>query len=123
MKEKATVWQKWECGAGSRFTTVVGGPFSEDLHGSICNFSGCNCGTRVKSKGYTENVAVASQWFQTPTARTVTFNFQQTGFNAHKAVGKFTYDTAENAQKAAARMRGLKGYSNVRLTTQETSVN
>jgi hypothetical protein len=44
------IWMKFECGAGSRWTSTT-----EDSTGDICGFSGCNCGTRVKFMGDTEN--------------------------------------------------------------------
>jgi hypothetical protein len=44
------IWMKFECGAGSRWVSTI-----EDSRGDICNFSGCNCGTRVKFMGETDN--------------------------------------------------------------------
>ena len=48
--------------------------------------------------------------------KTVVFDFEQKGFNAHTAHGEFTYDTTENAMAAAERLEKTDGYSNVRLT-------
>jgi hypothetical protein len=50
------IWMKFECGAGSRWTSTT-----EDYSGYVCNFSGCNCGTRVKLVGDTDNVH--EEWF------------------------------------------------------------
>ena len=44
------IWMKFECGAGSRWTSTT-----EDSTGDVCAFSGCNCGTRVKFMGDTDN--------------------------------------------------------------------
>jgi hypothetical protein len=44
------IWMKFECGAGSRWTSTT-----EDSTGEVCNFSGCHCGTRVKFMGDTDN--------------------------------------------------------------------
>ena len=63
---KKTVWQKWQCGNGARWLSVVGSPFNENLTGTICNFSGCNCGTKVQNQGQTSDVNEANQWFQRP---------------------------------------------------------
>ena len=35
---------------------------------------------------------------------TIIFEFEQKGFNAHAAEGKFTYSSPDNAKKAAADM-------------------
>jgi len=42
------IWMKFECGAGSRWTSTT-----EDWSGCLCNFSGCNCGTIVRKCGET----------------------------------------------------------------------
>jgi hypothetical protein len=44
------VWMKFECGAGSRWTSTT-----EDSEGDICGFSGCNCGTIVRKVGETDD--------------------------------------------------------------------
>lgn len=44
------IWMKFECGAGSRWTSTV-----EDSSGDICAFSGCKCGTKVKMVGETDD--------------------------------------------------------------------
>lgn len=41
---------KFECGAGSRWTSTT-----DDSDGDVCNFSGCNCGTLVRKVGETED--------------------------------------------------------------------
>jgi hypothetical protein len=46
---------------------------------------------------------------------TVTFEFEKSGLNAHKASGEFTYDTPDNAEKAAEAMRATPGFFNIKL--------
>ena len=111
---KQTVWNKWECGGGSRWTSVVGSPWSDNLRGTICNFSGCGCGTKVEHRGYMHDAS--ENWFRRSTGAVIRFNFKQTGFNAHTAEGTFTYETHEGAYRAAENMRSKPGYSNLRLT-------
>ena len=65
-KQSDTVWQKWQCGGHARWTSVYGSPLYEDLTGTICNFSGCNCGTKVTSHGHAHSAAEASRWFHRP---------------------------------------------------------
>jgi hypothetical protein len=62
MKE-TTVWRKWECGGGSRWTTVVGIPYSDNLENTICNFSGCGCKTAVHGQGFTDRSGAVA-WFR-----------------------------------------------------------
>jgi hypothetical protein len=50
------VWMKFECGAGSRWTSTT-----EDSSGDVCNFSGCNCGTKVRKVGETDDRG--ANWF------------------------------------------------------------
>jgi uncharacterized protein YxeA len=45
----------------------------------------------------------------------VTFHFEQKGFNAHTADGKFTYDNLEGALKSAKGMMAQEGFSNVKV--------
>jgi hypothetical protein len=47
--------------------------------------------------------------------RTIIFHFEQTGFNAHVADGKFTYDTPEGAKRAAESMRKQPGFTKVEI--------
>jgi hypothetical protein len=61
-----TVWEKWQCGGGARWTSVHNSPPVENLRGTICNFSGCNCGTKVTHQGYAFTVEDASNWFYRP---------------------------------------------------------
>ena len=63
---RAIVWVMWKCGGGAQWTSVHGLPLSEDLTDTICNFSGCNCGTKVKRAGYAHTAAEASKWFRRP---------------------------------------------------------
>jgi hypothetical protein len=59
---KYSIWNKWECGGGSRWTTpaTAGGTYYE---GTVCNVSGCNCNTLVKGKGQACNLDDAREWF------------------------------------------------------------
>lgn len=50
------IWMKFECGAGSRWTSTT-----EDYTDTVCNFSGCNCGTKVRKVGETDDRG--SKWF------------------------------------------------------------
>jgi hypothetical protein len=50
------VWMKFECGAGSRWTSTT-----EDSSGDVCNCSGCNCGTLVRKVGETDDRR--ANWF------------------------------------------------------------
>ena len=54
--------------------------------------------------------------------KTIRFSFKQTGFNAHIAKGKFTYDTPKHARQAAEDMKKKKGFSRIRLTNQSARV-
>jgi hypothetical protein len=56
-----TVWMKFECGGGARWTSTC-----EDYAGKVCCFSGCNCGTVVKLTGKTTDRSEASAWFRRP---------------------------------------------------------
>lgn len=60
---KYSIWNKWECGAGTRWTTPNGGI---DHEGTTCSFSGCNCNTLVKGMGQTCNVGEAREWLRKP---------------------------------------------------------
>lgn len=66
--QSPTVWQKWQCGGGARWTSVIGSPFNENLTGTICNFSGCNCGTKITDAGHA-NREEAGKWFRRPSKR------------------------------------------------------
>jgi len=59
--ENKTTWMMFECGGGSRWTSV-----SEDHDGQVCNFSGCNCGTKVVKVGQTRDREKAATWFKRP---------------------------------------------------------
>lgn len=62
----ATVWQKWQCGAGARWTSV-----NHDYAGKICDFAGCGCGTAVQLMGKTADRAEAHKWFRQPPRKSV----------------------------------------------------
>lgn len=49
---------QFECGAGSRWNST-----REDSSGETCNFSGCNCGTKVRMVRKTTDIDAASAWF------------------------------------------------------------
>lgn len=59
INKKPTVWQKFECGNGSRFTSVT-----HDHSNEVCSFSGCNCNTHVKLIGTTRDYIEASNWLK-----------------------------------------------------------
>ena len=59
---KPTVWTKWECSGGSRWTSA----HVHEVEGSICCFSGCNCGSVIRVVGKTSDVNEASEWFREP---------------------------------------------------------
>ena len=59
--DNPTVWKKFECGAGARWTSAY-----EDYAGKVCCFSGCNCGTLVKLAGETSDLNEAADWFRRP---------------------------------------------------------
>jgi hypothetical protein len=50
------IWMMFECGAGSRWVSTT-----EDSTGKLCNFSGCNCGTRCRKMGETDDRGL--NWF------------------------------------------------------------
>jgi len=60
---KPTVWKKFECGGGARWVSVTEDPA---LFGDTCNFSGCNCNTKVKNAGSTTDRTEAANWFRKP---------------------------------------------------------
>ena len=60
-----TVWTKLECpNSGARWTTT-----HLFIPGTICNFSGCDCGEKVKQVGRTSDVEEASNWFRGPATK------------------------------------------------------
>ena len=61
MDSKPTVWRKYQCGGGARWTST-----NEELDGTICNFSGCNCLTTVRKVGYAHSVDELDGWFRRP---------------------------------------------------------
>jgi hypothetical protein len=56
-----TVWYKYECGGGCRWTTIHE---VTDAKEQKCNFSGCGCGTNIKLKGQTQDRHEAYVWFR-----------------------------------------------------------
>lgn len=58
-----TVWYKYRCGGGAQWTTTHE---VTDARFQMCNFSGCNCNTRIKLEGQTQDVNEASAWFKRP---------------------------------------------------------
>ena len=58
---KYSIWNKWECGGGSRWTTP--GPGGTNHEGTVCNVSGCNCNTLVKGMGQACDLDEAREWF------------------------------------------------------------
>lgn len=60
------IWEKWECGGGARWTSVKNRDGYENLAGTTCNFSGCNCETKVVSRGVTSDRNTAHNWFKLP---------------------------------------------------------
>jgi hypothetical protein len=47
---------------------------------------------------------------------TVTFKFEQKGFNAHTAKGVLKYETTEGAQQAIDSMSANPGYTNIHIS-------
>jgi len=105
--------------------------YRKSLLNRINNFNRCWCGcdecnhkeelakSNIIYKELCENrdlvnFTLAEKQLREP-KRTVKFNFEQKGFNAHTAEGEFTYDTETQAKEAVERFRKLKGYSNIRL--------
>jgi hypothetical protein len=62
---KPTVWVKFECGGGARWTSIKG-PMGTNYAGEVCCFSGCNCGTKVRRIGETADRDEAHDWFRRP---------------------------------------------------------
>jgi hypothetical protein len=60
------------------------------------------------------NKTLAEKQLKKP-KKTVKFNFEQKGFNAHTAEGEFTYDTEAEARESVERLKTAKGFSNIRL--------
>lgn len=61
--ERIPVWRKFKCGGGAQWTSALGW-VNNDV--GICDFSGCNCGTKYEIVGTTENRNEAAQWFKLP---------------------------------------------------------
>jgi len=59
-----TVWTKYECGGGARWTSAR--RWLDERAGEICNFSGCGCNTPIRIAGRTSNRGEASAWFRRP---------------------------------------------------------
>lgn len=56
VRTQGPIWIKFQCGAGSRWTSTT-----EDYTGEVCGFSGCHCGTLVSFAGTTDNRD--EEWF------------------------------------------------------------
>src|SRR4051812_31912351 len=65
-----TVWLKWECDHGARWTSVKGSPFSDEQDGTPCYFSGCTPGHLIHARG--ETTDVHCDWFRRPQQRKAT---------------------------------------------------
>ncbi len=61
--EKQTIWTLFECGGGSRWSSAHGA-FFDNSEGEVCNFSGCNCGTKTNRVKETTDRSEAHDWFR-----------------------------------------------------------
>lgn len=59
------VWRLYQCGGGARWS-ASNLPPAEDSAGRVCNFSGCNCGTKVQYIKSTSDRGEAGAWFRRP---------------------------------------------------------
>ena len=72
-----TVWMKFECGGGARWTSTY-----HNYSGEVCSFSGCNCGTLVKLAGKTSDRSEAGDWFRRPRPKFVEPTAESEAFEA-----------------------------------------
>jgi hypothetical protein len=62
---KTTVWHKFQCPGGNRWTSTLT-PGTSDPTGQKCEFSGCNCNGIVTYEGQTIELNDAHKWFRQP---------------------------------------------------------
>jgi hypothetical protein len=63
MNDNPTVWIKYECEQGCRWTAMKGS-FLDLITDDECNFSGCEPGHRVTVVGETTDSNEAHDWFR-----------------------------------------------------------